>query len=243
MDETENPKGPSSENPGQASEGENQGTSPGEAKAYTEQEVQKAVSDALAKAGRDAKSLSEREATLTAREEAIKKGEAKIADFEAAQDAAEQEAAKTDPAKMRAYQAKQAEKKRGKSLDEREANLNKREQDLTRKEAESAETVRTAQQHQLDTKLYEIAAQYDINPEELKKNMAELKLTTVEQVETLAKTLSTAGGRPPEGEGEGGKKTIPVSVPTRGGGAGTLSPEQFEKLSIEEKRKYLETHK
>jgi hypothetical protein len=68
----------------------------------------------------------------------------------------------------------------------------------------------------MDTKVYEIAARHELNPEDLKAGLKDLNLTTVEQAEALAKRLKPTGERPPEGETEK-KTTTPVSVPTTGG--------------------------
>lgn len=203
---------------GQPSSEENQETSTEEAKTYTGEEVKKAVSDALAKAGRDDKTLSEREAAVKAQNESVQAGLARIDEWERQQDAAELAEAQRDPTKLRAYQAKQAEKNRAKSLDTREATIVKREQEQDRKEAEHAGKVRAAEEVTLGMKLYEIAARHELNPEDLKKDVKDLNLTTEAQAEALAKRLSSTGERPPEGEGEGEKrKTTPVSVPTSGG--------------------------
>ena len=188
---------------------------------YTQEDVDKLLQADRIKRGRDDKTLATRKTELDAQHETITAKLARIEEWERQQDAAELAEAQKDPTKMRAYQAKQAEKTHTRTLDEREADLKKREQKLTQREAETAETVKAAQQHQMDTKLYEVAAKYDLNPEDLKAGVKDLNLTTVEQAESLAKRL----GRPPEGEGE--KKTIPVSVPTTGGAkktrANTLS--------------------
>jgi len=226
---------------GQSSPEDTQGTSTDKAKTYTEEDVNKAVNDALAQAGRDHKTLETRQAELDAQQESVKTGLAKIEEWERQQDAAELAEAQRDPAKMRAYQAKQVEKNRAKSLDEREAALAKREQESNRREAEHSEKVKAAQEVTMGMKLYEIAARHNLNPEDLKKDMKDLNLTTEAQLETLAKRLSTTGQRPPEGETKGGEKpTTPVSVPTTGGRTGKLSPEQFEKLSPEQKKDYLD---
>lgn len=241
MDETDEQKDNLQETPGLPSSDESQGTSKVKARTYTEEEKQQAVSDALSAAGREHKTLSERETAVAAREEAVKKGEAKISEFEAAQDAAKLAEAQRDPAKMRVYQAEKAEKERAKNLDEREADIRKEREALDRDKAEQAETVRAAQEVTLGMKLYEIAAKHGLNPEELKKDVKELNLTTEAQVEAYAQRIKPTGERLPGEEGEGGTKPItPVTVPTTGGAPGKLSPEQFEKLSPAEKKKYLD---
>jgi uncharacterized protein (DUF3084 family) len=214
MDGTENPKGLSSE--GQTSEGEAQGTSQATPRTYTEEELQKAKSDALAAAGRDAKSLSEKEATLKADREAVETEKTKIADWERRREQAEQDEARKDPDKLAAWQKKQTEKTRDAEFTKREQDVKKREQDLARREAETAETVKAAQETTLGVKVYEIAAKYDLNPEELRKDMKDLTLTTLEQLEKYAKRISTTGQRPPGDEGAK-VTTAPVTVPTSGG--------------------------
>jgi hypothetical protein len=224
MDGTETPKGLSSE--GQTSEGEAQGTSKTEAKSYTEEEVNKRISDALAAKGRDAKTLTDREASLKAEREVIEADKVKIADWQRQRDETELAEARRDPDKLAAWQKKQNDKTRDAEFATRETNLKKRE-------AEHAEMVKAAQETQMEIKLWEIGVKYKVDPVILKDTMKDLNLTTVEQAEALAKRL-TAGERPPEGEAE----FIPISGVTSGT-RGTLTPEQFEKLPIEEKKKYL----
>jgi len=248
MDGTENQRDNLQGDPGLPSSEDNQGTSTDKAKTYTEQEYQKAIekakSDALSHAGRTDKEISDRKADLDAQQETINAGLAKIDEWERQRDAEKLAEAQRDPAKMRAYQAEQAEKQRKKSLADREAAIKKREQEQERKEAEHAEKVRAAEEVTLGMKLYEIAARYELNPEDLKKDMKDLNLTTEQQVENLAKRLKPAGERPPEGEEEGKEKPMtPVAVPTIGGRTGKLSPEQFEKLSPEQKKEYLDKQK
>jgi hypothetical protein len=213
---------------GKAPEASDGITPPIEAKTqYTQEDVDKLLQADRIKRGRDDKTLATRKADLDAQHETITAKLARIEEWERQQDATELAEAQKDPAKMRAYQAKQAENTRAKTLDQREADLKKREQEHTRKEAETAETVRAAQQHQMDTKVYEIAARHELNPEDLKAGLKDLNLTTVEQAEALAKRL----GRPPEGEK---KTTTPVSVPTTGGARGTPTQEQREKMPMDD---------
>jgi len=212
MDETKgNPKD-SLQTTGRASQG-NEGTTPKEAKTYTEEEVNKRISDALAAKGRDAKSLELKEQSLTEREERIKTAEAKI-------EAAELEKLKDNPEALDLHKAKKAIK------EERAA--------LERDKAEHAEMVKSAQETQMEIKLWEIATEEKIDPVLLKDTMKNLGLTTVEQAKTLAKRLSEPAKRPAEGE----VPFTPISGVTSGT-RGTLTPEQFEKLSLDEKKKYL----
>jgi hypothetical protein len=234
MDGTENPKGLSSE--GQASEGEAQGTSTKEARTYTEEELNKATekakNDALAAAGRDAKKLSDWEASLKAQQSETEGTRAEISKIQEQIDQAELEAARGDPAKLKELHAKKSYKNMLADLETQKKELAKQRQQLDRDKAETAETVKAAQQHQMETKVYEIAAKYDLNPEDLKAGIKDLNLTTVEQAEALAKRL----GRLPEGEK---KTTIPVSVPTSGGRHGEPTQEQLEKMSMEDYAAYV----
>jgi len=245
MDETEETQENSLQKKETASAG-SEGTTPtAETKTqYTQEEVDKLLQADRIKRGREDKSLSDRKAELDAQQESMRDGLAKIDDWERQRDAEKLAEAQRDPAKMRAYQAEQAEKQRKRSLDEREATLKKERAEFEREKATTAEAVRAAQEHTLGMKLYEIAARYELNPEDLKKDMKDLNLTTEQQVENLAKRLKPAGERLPEGEDKGEEKPItPVSVPTIGGRTGKLSPEQFEKLSPGQKKEYLDKQK
>ena len=236
MDETEETKeNPLSETE-TASDG-SEGTTPkGEAKTqYTQEEVDKLLQADRIKRGRDDKALETRKTDLDAKEEAIRAREAKVAEREAAEDAAELAEAKTDPDKMAAYKAKQAEKSKSKSLDEREAAIKKERAELDRNKAEHAERVRAAEEVTLGMKLYEIAARHELNPEDLKAGVEDLNLTTEAQAEALAKRMKPTGERPPGGETKGEEEqTIPVTVPTTGGSHGKLTPEEADKLSMED---------
>jgi len=215
-DETEETTQDSLQDTETAPEG-SEGTTPTtEAKTqYTQEELDKALQADRIKRGRDDKTLSSRESALKSQEESVKAGFARIEEWERQKDAEELAEAQRDPTKLRAYQAKQSDKTRSKSLDEREATIAKREQEQDRKEAEHVGKVRAAEEVTLGMKLYEIAARYELNPEDLKKDVKDLDLTTEAQAEKLAKRLST-GERPPGGEGEK-KPTTPVPVPTTGG--------------------------
>ena len=235
MDETkETPK--DSLPQGKAPEG-SEGTTPKvEVKTHTEEETAKQVQAALVKAGRDAKSLSEKEAALTAERGAIEAEKTKIADWERQREQAELEEARRDPDKLAAWQKKQTQKTRDAEFAKREQDVKKREQDLARREAEQEATVRATQEAQLGMKVYEIAAKYDLNPEELRKDMKDLNLTTLEQLEKYAKRMSTTGERPPGGEGAK-VTTAPVTVPTSSG-HGEPTQEQLEKMSMEDYAAY-----
>jgi len=226
MDETEEQKDTLQET-GQSSSEENQGTSTEKAKTYTEKEFQERVSNALSAAGRTAKDFEFREQSLNEREEAAKAKEIES-------EARELEEAKLNPEKMQSYQAKQAKKQEQASFAAERAQLKKDRAELEREKAEHTEKIRAAEEITLRDKLWEIAARYDVNPQTLKEGVADLKLTTVEQAEKLAKRLKPTGERLPEGEVEGGeRKTTPVSVPTTGG-TRTPTLEQRDKQSMDD---------
>ena len=176
MDKTEDTKGLSSETPGQASKGSEGITSEKEAKTYTQNQVDKAVSDALSTAGRGAKALEQRENVVKAREDTNKAEQER-------RDAAELAEAQKDPDQLAVYQARKAEEKRAKSLDEREA-------DLARDKAEHEAEITAAKETQLEIELWKIAEAEGVDPVELKDMMKDLNLTTVEQAKTAAKRLN-----------------------------------------------------
>jgi len=232
MDGTENQKDTLQEN-GQPSSEDKQGTSPKEAKTYTDEEVNKRVSDALAKAGRDAKALADQKASIEAQQQEIDATKSEIDEMQKRIDEAELEAARGDPDKLRDLQTKKSYKDQLAALSTKKKEQDKREAELNRREAENAETVKSAQQHQMEMSLWEIAAEAGINPQTLKDGVKDLNLTTVEQAKALAKRLKPTGERPPEGEVEG-EKVTPIPVPTTGGSHGTLTLEQRGKQSMED---------
>jgi len=219
---------------GKAPEG-SEGTTPKvEAKTYTEEELQKEIQKAKVAAGRDAKSLSDKEAALKAEREAVEAEKAKVAEWQRRREEAELDEARKDPDKLAQWQKKQTEKTRDAEFAKREADLTKRQADLTKREAEHEAEITSAREAKLEMKVFELAGKYNLNPVVIKDGMKDLGLSTAEQAEALAKKLSETGKRPPEGE-------VPFN-PTSGvtsGTRGTLTPEQFEKLPIEEKKKYL----
>lgn len=235
MDGTENQKDTLQET-GQSSSEENQGTSTKEAKTYSEEEVQKAVNDALAAKGRDAKSLTDKEAEINARQEAINAKQAEIDEWERQRDAAELEAAKGDPVKLREYQRKQVQKQERASVEAEKAELRRQREAFNRDKAEHEAELNAARGAQMEIKLWQIGEKYGVDPVVLK----ELNLPNVEQAEAVAKRLSKKEQRPPEGETEATKETKTFDSGLTSGNRGTLSPEQFEKLSASEKKKYLE---
>jgi len=241
MDETEGTKQDSLPGGGQTSAGAGGTTSTKDAKTYTEEEkqkeVEKAVSDALAEKGRDAKTLSDREAKLKDQEESIKKTKAEVDGWLKQKEEAELEEARSDPDKMHEYQRKQAEKQRKAELDAKEVDLKRREGEIERSKAEHEAEVKAARETMMEIKLWEIGSKYGIDPTALK----ELNLPTVEQVEAVAKRIGTLKPEQKE-EGETGSKGTKPFTPDSGvtsGRFGVLTPEQFEKLPISEKEKYL----
>jgi hypothetical protein len=226
MDETKGKPQDSLQKPGQTSGG-TEGTTPKtEPKTYTEEEVNKAIekakNDALAKAGRDAKSLELREKSLTEREDAVKAKE------EAA-DAAEAEEAKSDPNKMRSYQVKQARKQQEADLSAEREKLKKDREELERDKAEHEAEVNAAKEVNWEITLWDIAEELGIDPVKLKDSCKDLEITTAEGAKKLAKTMSPSKSPEP----------IHIDSGVNSGTRGTLTPEQFEKLPQDEKKKYL----
>jgi len=242
MDGTEDQKDTLQGTPGQSLTGEDQGTSKEDAKTYTEEDVKKQVNDALAAAGRNAKQLTDKEASLKAQEEAIKASKAEIDEFQSKRDQAELEAAKDDPYKMREYQRKQAQKQETATIESQRAELKKQQEELDRQKAEHEAEVKSARETQMDITLWQIAAAEKVNPVELKDTMKDLSLTTIEQAKALAKRLNkVAPKQPAEGDTEPGEeKPFTPDSGVTSGAKGELTPEQFEKLSMSEKAKYLD---
>ena len=189
MDETRANEGLPSADAERAPEG-SEGTTP-TPKTYTQEDLDKALqADRIAR-GRDAKTLTDREASLTAQQSAIQAREAEMAEIQKQIDEAELEAARYDPDKLRTYQARQAEKQHRQSLEAERRQLAKEKAELDRSKAEHEAEIQAARQAAMEAKVYEIAAKHEINPAILK----DLKLTTVEQLETVAKHL---GGMTPK---------------------------------------------
>ena len=207
--------------PGQTSGGEGETTPKDTAKTYTETELQKAISDALAQKGRDAKTLADQAAGLKAQQDAIQAKEAELAEIQKQIDEAELEAARYDPDKLRTYQARQAEKQQRQSVEAERRQLAKEKAELERSRAEHQAEIDGARQLAMETKIYEIAARHEVNPAILK----ELKLTTVEQVETVAKHLS---GMTPKEQKEEAAQFTPDSGVTKGGTAEKSEEQQLK---------------
>lgn len=242
MDGTEGQKDTLQGTPGQSSTGEDQGTSKEQAKTYTDEDVKKQVSDALATAGRSAKDLSDKEASIKAQEERNNAALARIEEFERQRDQAELTEAQGDPDLMREYQKKQAQKREQTTIESQRADLKKGQEELARSKAEHEAEIKSARETQMEIKLWQIAADEKVSPVELKDTAKDLNLTTIEQVEAVAKRLrKVTPTLPLEGEAETTEEQpfTPDSGVTSGS-KGELTPDQFEKLSITEKKKYLD---
>ena len=237
MDETKNIQKDSLQETGQTSKDSEGITSAKETRTYSEAEVKKQVSDALAAAGRTAKQLTEKEASFQAREEAIKARETEIAEFQRQRDEVELEEARSDPEKMREYQYKQAKKMEITNLEAQKADIRRQQEEINRSKAEHEAEIKIARDTLTEIKLWQIGAKYGISHVALK----ELNLPDVEQAEKVAKALSAmAPKRPTTGEAEAAtEKPFTPDSGVTSGTHGVFSPDQFEKLSISEKAKYL----
>jgi len=199
MDETKQAKQDSLQELGKAPTGE-VGTTPKEtAKTYTEDEVQKAIEkathDALIKAGRDAKSLADKEASLKTQQQEIDDTKSEISKIQEQIDEAELEAARGDPDKLREIQAKKSYKTLLAGLEDKKKELKNEREALERDKAEHASEIEAAQEATLEMKIFELAVEHELNPQDIRDSMTELKLTTVDQAVVIAKRLS---GKPKE---------------------------------------------
>lgn len=176
MDENKDTKQGGPQTTGQTS-GDVKGSTPAP-ETYTKESQEKAVSDALATAGRTAKALTDRETAVQASETAVKAAEAKVAEAQKAKDAAELEAARSDPDQLSAVQKKQA-------LKAREDALAKSEAELARSKAEHQSDIGAAKTSQVEKKAMEIATQYKVDAATLVKFGG----SSPETMEELAKTL------------------------------------------------------
>jgi len=202
MDETKQTEGLPSVKAEKAPEG-SEGTTPKEStKTYTEDDVQKAVQNALIKAGRTAKDFENREASLKTQQQEIDETKAEISKIQERIDEAELEAAEGDPAKLRELQAKKSYKTLVANLDAEKKKLLKEREELDRDKAEHASAIEAAQQATLEMKIFELAVEYDLNPQDIKDAMTELKLTTPDQAVAIAKRLSGKPKEPTKGPGK-----------------------------------------
>ena len=234
MDETKDTQGNPLPLSGQAPESDGGTTPP--PKTYTEDEVEKRIHQDRVARGREEKPIKEREAVVKGREEAAAEREAAIEAARARQDAAEFEAARYDPDKLRAYQANQADRARTleaqtKERQKQEADK-QREADLDRREAELKPREDADREHQTEFRILTIARENKIDPGTLADYVTELKLTTVEQVTALAKRLASGQAKPGEPEAEPKAPLIPSSLV--GTGAGKPSAEQLGKMPMDD---------
>ena len=218
MDETKDTKGLSSETPGQASKGDEGNTSETEPQTYTKEQIDgivaKAKSDALATAGRTATALEKREATVKAREDANKAEQER-------RDAAELAEAEKDPDKLAAYQSRQTERQRAKSLDEREANI-------ARSEAEHGAEITAAKEAQKEITIWEVASAKSIDPMRLKTLSEKFNVEGKEKLEEMAEEIASK-------KGETDKGITVDSGLTKGGGKDLsgLSPQELAQKAYE----------
>jgi hypothetical protein len=239
MDETKGTTKDPLQPTGQASEGDKGITPKAETKTYTQEDVNRAIekakNDALAAAGRDAKTLAQRQADLDARDAGIKAQQAEIDDIKRQRDAAELEEARRDPSKLTAYQARKAKEQEQQSLQAEKEALKKDRAAFERDKAEHTAAIQAAQEMQLEIDVWEIGAEFGINPVTLKDTMKDLNLTTAEQAKALAKSMKDALKRPAETEGETKpeEEFNPASGVTSGIGANPTN-EQLDKASMEE---------
>lgn len=242
MDENQQGNGlPSGEESGQTSEaGKVTTPTPVTPKTYSEAEKNKAVSDALAAAGRTAKDFETREASIKASEESFKSKEEELNNREKALDEQELVLARQDPARLKIYQDNQAKKIAQAEIDKQRKQLQADKDALNRDKAEHAAEVKLAKDTLTEIALWQIGEKYGVDPSILK----DLNLPSVEQAEAVAKRLATK--RPATSEGEPATATAQAGEPfspdsgMTSGSTGKLTPEQFEKLSIEQKKAYLE---
>lgn len=165
-----------------------QGTSKETPETFTREARDKAVQDALSVAGRTAKAFE-------AREQRVKDSEAKAVLKQKERDDAELEAAKDDPAELTLVQRRQQVKAR-------ELASEAKERDITAREVIAQEKEDAAKATQFEIKVFDIATKYELKPDMLK----ELGITDIDQLEKVAKVLSTkvATGPDPGGTIGGG---------------------------------------
>jgi len=220
MDEIKETKGDSPQEAGKAPPGGDETTPKKEAKTHTEKEKDRAVQVALIKAGRDAKSFEQREAAVKAREDATKAEQER-------REAAELAEAQGDPDRLAVYQSKQAERQRGKSLDEREAELN-------RSKAEHDAEIQVAKEAQKEINVWQVASAKNIDPVRLKDLSEKFNVEGKEKLEELAEEIAT--GKP---EREPTEPLTPDSAVTSGG-QGEPTQEQLEKYTVAQYAAYVE---
>jgi septal ring factor EnvC (AmiA/AmiB activator) len=232
MDETKQTDGLPSANAEKAPAG-SEGTTPKpEVKTYSQEEFDKAIQADRVARGRDAKKLSDWEASLKAQQAEIEASRTEITKIQEQIDEAELEAAKGDPARLRELQARKSYKALLADLETKKRELQKERDALERDKTEHAETLKAAQEAQLEIDIWEIGAEFNVNPVTLKDTMKDLNLSTADQARALAKRLSESLKRPDESE----KGLTPDSGVTSGTGKPTM--EQLGKMSMEDYAAY-----
>lgn len=189
MDGTENQKDASGAT--QDTSAGQKGTSETETPTLTETQAKdretKAVSDALATAGRTAKKLEGREAGIKKQEEAFTARQAELDAVQQRLDRAELDAIKGDPDLEAQYRRKQdlLSKERALTEDKRKLEAEKLGHKARLDAADATEK---------EIAIWEIAQKYSVDAQKLK----DLNLSTPEQIEAVAKTLSEQKPKEPK---------------------------------------------
>lgn len=211
------------------------------ARSYTEEEVEKKFSQQRSVLDKKIASLEKQLKDSEATKSELEAMKQKLAGYEEKREQAELDEARKDPDKLAQWQKRQQEKTRDVEFAKREADLTKRQADLTKREAEHEAAIQATQEAQLEIELWEIGAEFNVNPVTLKDTMKDLNLSTVEQAKALAKRLSgTTGERPPEGETK--PEFNPISGVTSGR-QGEPTQEQLEKMSMADYAAYVQKRK
>lgn len=164
-----------------------------EVKARVEKAVQKAKIDA----GRDNKAVEAKNEALKVREEAIAKEEKKRVEET-------REALRDDAEALKSFEAQEKVKAREKAVDDRDTELKARELELrSDKEAVDGESLINA--------IADVVTEFELDATKFTKSCTDLKLTTREQIESLARTLT---GKEPDTT----KKKPLATDSNRGGG-------------------------
>jgi len=211
--------------------GETKGTSKDKGKLYSDAQIAKIKSDAAAEAGRQRKTAEkERDAlkqdlqSTTSRLDALERdiNESRLAE------------ARGDPDQLRIYQREQAITKLERQVAELQRDLTRREEQLKADRAEVdkdrgvVSIAYIAAKHGLKTEQLE---SYGISDPEVLERVA------VDLAAAKPKELGEEEGEGGEGEGE---EFTPDSGETTGGGAGALTPESVEKMSMPALEKAIE---
>jgi len=167
--------------------------------------VEKAVQAARIKAGRDDKAFE-------AKAEALKKREESISQAERRRLEEEREAVRDDAEALKTLDAREAVKAREREAEKKETELTARELELKADEDSRAE-------ENLVNAIADVATEFELDATKFAKSCTDLKLTSREQVESLARTIT---GKEPDLK----KKPLKLDS-SRGGGA---SPSEQKKL-------------